>query len=720
VRDLLDKMVYGTMFAGPAAVLFAYQKLLQLAGKDIDTAFPDGTWQFYLEFALREDTARHANETTGFHGQLAAHHIAPTEADQLAAWLMAAANTLHNYPRLLENEWRERIHTALLKQVCADTPHDGVVQNLYGKWEEQRPYQRRHDAGNLDYPEYRRAKFDAFLLQHLQTLPDAIREAFVGAVDQVEQSGARAAYLAQMDIRAWLEPGQHQEMRRPLDPAALCIGVIHNGHYTLIPLVDHTTKQPVGFEALRGIAAGIVSQTTKQPPEELTLALACAARAAHPALRGKADAQTITSLDQLRNAPILLNWTRRDARLPLASIRQAQRGVGDHALTLFFTGESVVFDQSHIFFDGAWGAALAEIMTGEALSWAQYFAALPAAPPQASGRLNFGISDGLRKAASDARLPAEACAENTTININPVIALRRTFKARSDLLNVTVNDLLILYRTLHGQAYQPGIVLRADLHALDADPDPATRKAAQAVQAAIEKYQTVNPSILIPMDASQQDPRARLYPTTFRNPMGDLWGRHQSALAALHAYQNAVGNRQAAYEQFDEQQRYYLSMIAAFGVLMRKYKDITLSGQSTSTAAIRMLAWMPDAIRHLLDEIPGRFDVLNEVIKGEEVFSNVGRVAKGSTLRRFITAKDDNQQKTLAWGVLTDDQNVVHLALRDFRPHVTLLAEIGRSDLADLIAQDVLNSYATGFNQFIRELREITASSRETRLVQQQ
>jgi hypothetical protein len=151
-------------------------------------------------------------------------------------------------------------------------------------------------------------------------------------------------------------------------------------------------------------------------------------------------------------------------------------------------------------------------------------------------------------------------------------------------------------------------------------------------------------------------------------------------------------------------------------VLMRKHKEIALSGQSTSTASIKMLAWMPDVIQQLLDEIPGRFDVLNEVIKGEEVFSNVGRVAKGSTLRRFITAKDDNQQKTLAWGVLTDDQDVVHLALRDFRPHVTLLAEMEHSELANLITQDLLNSYAEGFNAFIRELREITASSRETHL----
>src|SRR5258707_13770762 len=90
VRDMLDKAVYGAMFAGPAAVIMGYQKLLQLAGKDVDSAFPNGVWQFYLEFALREDTARHANETTAFQGILLAHQISITEADALTAWIMAA------------------------------------------------------------------------------------------------------------------------------------------------------------------------------------------------------------------------------------------------------------------------------------------------------------------------------------------------------------------------------------------------------------------------------------------------------------------------------------------------------------------------------------------------------------------------------------------------------------------------------------------------------
>src|SRR5215471_1818894 len=47
------------------------RRKLKLAGKDIDSAFPEGTWQFYVEFSLREDSGRHACETVGFQQTLA-------------------------------------------------------------------------------------------------------------------------------------------------------------------------------------------------------------------------------------------------------------------------------------------------------------------------------------------------------------------------------------------------------------------------------------------------------------------------------------------------------------------------------------------------------------------------------------------------------------------------------------------------------------------------
>lgn len=44
--------------------------------------------------------------------------------------------------------------------------------------------------------------------------------------------------------------------------------------------------------------------------------------------------------------------------------------------------------------------------------------------------------------------------------------------------------------------------------------------------------------------------------------------------------------------------------------------------------------------RRLLDQVPGHFDGLNDIIKGCEVFSNGGAVVQGGILTRFIATKD--------------------------------------------------------------------------------
>jgi hypothetical protein len=67
-------------------------------------------------------------------------------------------------------------------------------------------------------------------------------------------------------------------------------------------------------------------------------------------------------------------------------------------------------------------------------------------------------------------------------------------------------------------------------------------------------------------------------------------------------------------------------------------------------SAIKLLAHLPKPMQRLLDQIPQRFDVLNDIIKGREVFSNVGAVAADSTLTRFMTAKDDNWLGTVRGG----------------------------------------------------------------------
>ncbi|KAB2859049.1 MAG: hypothetical protein F9K46_11240, partial [Anaerolineae bacterium] len=171
VEQTLDKVVYGAFFAGPAAVIWGYQNLLKLAGKDPEESFPEGTWQFYLDYALREDTARHANETHGFDTALKQHKIDLSLVDRATAWAMTAIYTLHQYPRLLENEWRERVYTSILQNLTTDLPDAANYRRVYSEWEKQRPYGRGRDVTSVeDYPQYRRHKFDQFWAKIIEPL----------------------------------------------------------------------------------------------------------------------------------------------------------------------------------------------------------------------------------------------------------------------------------------------------------------------------------------------------------------------------------------------------------------------------------------------------------------------------------------------------------------------------------------------------------------------
>lgn len=722
VNDVLNKTVYNAFFAGPATVIWGYQNLLKLAGKDPEGAFPEGTWQFYVDYALREDTARHANETQGFDTVIRQFQIQLGRVDRITAWLMASIHCLHQYPALLANEWRERIFTRTLTEVTAQETNARQYASIYRNWEKQRPYARSQDSGSLTYSEYRRICFDRFLNEATNHLPAPLQQRWQERI-HLEQEKALPAYLRQMNILAYLDPGPYGETREHFPITQACIGLISGGPYYLLPVCEPGTNQPASFNTIRSQVAAILAEPGTTPSTAL-VRLAQIRRMSLADFKGHCNPQLRSALTALRYAPILLNIDPtpdlgKTGNLPvLSELRQAERGIGDHPLTIFDAGRTFVFDQSHIFFDGTWGAALAEILTQEALSWAVYLKDLPAPRPSSThpGAMHFPFTPLEQKTIQQAPgVSAEVGAENSSANLKAILSLRKLFKRRSDLLELTVNDLLILYRAIHALTYQPSPNLIQALQNLSANQP--TRAAALAALEAIDSSKATNPAILIPVDASQRSPRDRLYPLAIEVPLQELnlLELHTQTLQSLGAYRQATGDREKRYANFDQLQRRYLATLAGFGEVMSKAKQIAIIGESASVGTIKLLAHLPPPLQRMLEAVPGHFDLLNDIIKGREVFSNVGAVAPSSTLTRFITAKDDNEKKTLAWGILTDAQGIMHISLRDFRPHVRHLEDAGQRPLAACMAQEYLDSYVLGLNRFIKELQQITASSRETK-----
>ncbi|MCB8980534.1 MAG: hypothetical protein H6657_24240 [Ardenticatenaceae bacterium] len=715
-QALIDKAVFGTFFAGPAAVLWAYQNLLKLAGKEVDASFPEGIWQFYVDYALRDDTARHAYETHGFDTTLRQHQMQLSPVDRVTALAMTAVYTLHQYYALLENEWRERVYTTILRELTADLPNHARFAALYPRWERLRPYGRGTDVQlQEDYPTYRRRKFDAFLTEAVLELPPAVQETWQKRVAAAEAKSL-PAYQQQLSIRAYLEPSLYGEDRKPIPLEQMQIGIIHQGRYYLIPACADKNGRPLNVATMRGYITNLMYHADQTAPANLA-ELTQMKRSAFPEFLSGTSEGLRQELTSLRLAPIWINTDQQSRHQPLANLRQAERAIGDQPMTIFDTGETFVFDLSHIFFDGIWGAAVAEILTNEALSWAVYLHSLPTvtAPqnrPYAPA-LTLRATDQQRIQAAP-QVAMEASAETSAIDLPAILELRELFKQRNDLLRMTVNDLLVLYRTVHALAYRPAPELVTQLEALLADG--RTQAAAKSALTALQSPSS-NPVILIPVDASRRNPRDRVYPMTFEVPLDnlDLIGHHQRTLAALRNYERAMRNRQHLYDQFEKLQKSYLTMLAGFGEVLNRAKVRASTGESISLDTIRLLAHLPVPLQRLLDKIPDQFDVLNDLIKGREVFSNVGRVSPGSSLTRFMTAKDDNEKKELAWAVITDDEDMMHVTLRDFRPHVEMLTAVGRHDLAVRIIADQLDSFATGLNQFVRDLHRIATTSYDKR-----
>lgn len=723
LTGLKDSTVLATVMGGPAVMLWLYQQMVRLSGKEVADAFPDGTWQFYVEYSMREDTARHANETRGFDTALRHHKISLTPADRATAWVMATIHCLHNYSALLENEWRERAAIEALRVVTAELPEAEMYARLYRQWETKRPYDLPDDVADISYARYRRQTFNAFMAQATAQLPSTLARAWAHKVRTLEASDLRN-YQRQMSVLAYLDPGPYNETRTLISLEKAHIGLIYQGRYFLIPACIPGHTQPPSPQAVRAQITDIFQQSPSAKASESLIPLAEIRRSEWPTLREKLSTALVSKLDALRCAPIVLNCDPRPRNLPLAELRLAERGIGDHALTIFDAGDSFVFDQSHIFFDGVWGAALAEIITDEATRFGMQLGKTPNRAssirkaiarlqghridqPPRSLEFRWQERDAKILRQAPRRLP-EAAAETEDINLPAIIAQRDLMRKRNAKLRLTINDFLVLYRAIHALTYRPDSSLLAELN--DMKRTPAASEAVQRAIEALDPKNQVNPSMLIPVDASQRSPRDRLQPMNYEVPLADLkvLRLHTDTLQALHAYKKGKELERAELgNHFEQLQREYLAMLAGFGEMLSKAKEIALRGESAAIGSMKLLAHVPAPVQSVLQKIPTRFDVLNDLIQGREVFSNIGAVAATSSLTRFITAKDDHGKKTLAWGVLTDAEGILRVSLRDFRPHVPALAAIGRLDFAHRIAQHYLDAYADGLNRYIRDLRHI-------------
>lgn len=177
--------------------------------------------------------------------------------------------------------------------------------------------------------------------------------------------------------------------------------------------------------------------------------------------------------------------------------------------------------------------------------------------------------------------------------------------------------------------------------------DPKLEAAASQALAAMQPA-GLCPAILIPINARPKEPSERIYPLVVDVPVTELnlLDLHQRTIETLNTYeQSAAKERVNAYAKFDRLQRHYLATLAGLGQVLSRARESAVHGESAGPDSLELLAYMPAPVQRLLDQAPNRSDVLNELMKGQEVLVNVGAATPGSSLSRFNAAKDDHEHK---------------------------------------------------------------------------
>jgi hypothetical protein len=291
-------------------------------------------------------------------------------------------------------------------------------------------------------------------------------------------------------------------------------------------------------------------------------------------------------------------------------------------------------------------------------------------------------------------------------SIEPLQQMRNTLKQRTGI-RLTINDLLVLYRTIANHHHVLSDDLKQQLSELRGTPETAVLVTNLEQMLTTRRRQT--PSLLIPIDATRYDPKERLFPSIFRSPLPNFRREHNQLMEQLALVKQAgmFNPQHESVSTFIKQREEYLGDLKAFSDILQHYRIVAASGEGMGTAAIRLIAGLSPSMQQAADNISEQFSVVNETLKGEEVFSNVGQVSSHSSLSRFTSAKDDNERKTLVWGIMTDKDNRLVITLRDFREPVTTLARSGHPKLAHQITQEFLTAYLDGVYRFAAEVEEI-------------
>jgi len=756
LEEILPNLLFGALFVPTASVLSAYQNLLILTGKYPDSSFPWGMWQFYVEHSARADNARHIIENTGFQDitkQYKSFDL--SEVDELSAWVCAINQLYFQYDDISQVQLHEKYKLREFDYILdkANLKQRLEFASLFQCWDNLCPYKRYVDVSPDDnYVYYRRYYFNQFTENILRHIPiqDQIKP-------KTKVENRELYYWYQMSILRICRPDRYYEARQDVPLWLAKIGIILNNNYYFIPActldeygnpvlfkervgecfitslqIENDTLfhsngselwvqndgmvlnkknkiqgylRPMHFQMVRQLVTTLLSQSKNNQSAMLDEQLLKIPRINHPKAYQILKNKKFKDIELLSSAPIIINWDKQDYRQSLSKIRQNKRGIGNHALTIFRTSKAMVFDLSQIFFDGKHCISVSEILTNEAIAWANYLQSTPITNTQSHYTpylLNLESCTELLSFRQNINF--EVSITNTNINSH-ILSKMLVYYHKIDYLyhfDFSRRNLLLLYRFMFGFEYNNLTTIKdriAQLNMVNGNSD--ITKATEFYED-IKKYlRTHNPSIALPLEAIGLSDRINMM--IFQNPFTNIWLLYDATYTSLQLYTSTKTPEN--YARFHELCGKFFTHLSYFTLLITTHEKIARAGKNNVISTLQLLAHLPDSLRNIFIESQRRIDILNEIMQGDELIWDLGHIPPNTSISRFLGAGDDNTD--LVWSFFVDNDNQIHLSLRDSRAYVTTLAQMNRFDLAEIIVTDLLDSFTNGFNVFISHLLEM-------------
>ncbi|NDJ51506.1 MAG: hypothetical protein GYB68_00305, partial [Chloroflexi bacterium] len=482
LQDWANKLLYTGAIVVPGVFVNLYQQMMTAVTGE-ERGYSNGAWQFYLQRLLREDLAHFTVETEGYHDERPENAV---ELDDITAWVMALIQFVWSYEELMGVVWDEWTMLRIVAETAEayGLSGDPRFARIQRDWLQQRPYGA---PLNGTYADVRRAAFEEFIMPKLELLPDDAHEEFTNRFTDAADI-EREAYQKQMSILSRLIPNAFMDAKEEIPLWNASVALVINGRYYLIRMAAHDEKgrptvygqggsnwplivkdgipytpdgrrlvlrreqlyvensnEWVGYLDMASVAQvkwqlkGILEEAAKHKEEapiqgnEIDILLCETPRRNQKRLRSLLPEETQRELEIFKSVVVVINWDERDRTVdnnpnnlrPLAELRRAHRGIGDHALTIMRTKDSMLFDLSHVYFDGVWALAMSEVLTNSSVRWCERsISILPYEAPPARVLL-MRDSPAFFKEGETLRQPPEISAETTIHSIYMILQLRK-------------------------------------------------------------------------------------------------------------------------------------------------------------------------------------------------------------------------------------------------------------------------------------------------------